>query len=301
MPFEPETDFYVPGIEGDSIFYFAAPFRVALAEISDQKFESAIPWLTKSEGTKIHIVVEKISRQPPPMKYIVISTPIRTGDGDYRKASELMDGFAGLLRTLFGNNLLRQFVREAAVDISSGDMKTVTRQVPVPSESEGPFATENICHHLEEVSDAVSTSRNSNGRRIALATQLIERAFSSPDSLTFFSYWVALEVAADTHRHQRIISLLATAYDESNSYIQNSLGFQHLWETRTAVVHHGEEYDVPADIERYIQCLFLDIARAKLGLSCRGYMAAMVAAGFDVNFLDRTKGQRTILTITPHN
>ena len=145
--------------------------------------------------------------------------------------------------------------------------------------------------------DAISAADVSKGGRITLATQLIEKAFSSQETFKFFSYWVALEVAAETHRHQGIISLLTNSYEQNNGYIQNTLGFQHLWETRTAVFHKGEHYEIPSNVERYIQCLFLDVIRAKLGLDCNRYMAAMVEAGFDVRQLDRTVAQRVILTV----
>ena len=54
---------------------------------------------------------------------------------------------------------------------------------------------------------------------------------------------------------------------------------------------------MPYDVERYIQCLFLDVVRAKLGLDSQGYMAAAVQAGFNVTRLDRAVAQANILTI----
>jgi hypothetical protein len=114
--------------------------------------------------------------------------------------------------------------------------------------------------------------------------------------LKFFSYWVALEVAADTHSTGRIITLLGRTYARPNTYIQNDLGFDHLRKTRVAVFHGGEHYEAPSDVERYVQCLFLDVLRAKLGLESKRYMAEMIEAGFDVNRLDRTIVQgRTLM------
>lgn len=297
MPFKPKPDFYVPGLEGDTIIYSGAPFRVTVAHISKQNYVSHIPWLVKSESDNNQLFVEKIGRVLPDLDYILVSTPIRTGDDTYKNASLLMDGFVGMLRLISGNNLLRQFVREAKVDVSSGNMKTLTKVIPVPSEIEGPFATKEIWDQLKEITEGISNIADSQRGRIILATQLIERAFSSQDTFKFFSYWVALEVAAETHQHQGIISLLAKAYGQNNGYIQKTLGFQQLWNTRTAVFHDGEHYEIPSNVERYVQCLFLDVIRAKLGLICKRNMAGMVETGFDVNQLDRTVAQSKILTV----
>lgn len=298
MPFTPKADFYIPGLDGDVVVYSGVPFRVVVAHISEQKYVSHIPWLIHSEAGKNQFLVERIDRVLPDTDYVLISTPIRgTGDNAYEHASFVMDGFVGMLRLAGGNNLLRELVREAAVEVSSGNMKTATKIVPVPTEIEGPFATAERWQQQKELIDAIADAEESERRRITLATQLVERAFSSQGALKFFSYWVALEVAADTHSSGKIISLLAEAYEQSRAYVQNDLGFQHLWETRTAVFHRGEYYEAPSDVERYIQCLFLDVVRAKLGLDCKGYMAGVVQAGFDVTRLDRTVAQAKILMV----
>lgn len=298
MPFTPKADFYVPGLDGDVVVYSGVPFRVVVAHISKQKYVSHFPWLIQSEAGHNQVSIEKISRVLPDAVYVLVSTPMCGTSGDaYKDASVLMDGFVGMLRLVGGNNLLRQFVREAVVDVFSGKMKTLTESVPVPTEIEGPFATAETWQQLKEVTDAIAAADDPEGRRLMLATQLVERAFSSQGALKFFSYWVALEAAADTHSSGKIISLLAEAYEQSRAYVQNDLGFQHLWETRTAVFHRGEYYEAPSDVERYIQCLFLDVVRAKLGLDCKGYMAGVVQAGFDVTRLDRTVAQAKILMV----
>ncbi len=298
MPLPPKDDFFIPGLDGDVVMFSGAPFRVAVAHVSGQEYKSHFPWLITSELGKPNIIVEEIKRVLPSANYVLISTPITdTSDQAIQNASALMDGFAGMLRLVGGNNLLRQLVREAAVDISSGNMKRTSAAVPVPHEIEGPFATSETWQQLEEVTDAIGTRDDAEGKRITFATQLVERAFSAQGPFKFFSYWVALEVAADAYGQQNFVNLLSNAYGRNNAYVQNDLGFQHVWETRTAVFHGGELYEMPYDVERYIQCLFLDVVRAKLGLDSQGYMAAAVQAGFDVTRLDRAVAQANILTI----
>ena len=298
-PIAKKDDFYIPGISGEVVTFSGAPFKVNLAHISKQTYDSSIVWLVKSEiGVKNDIVIEKLNRELPEANYILISTPIcSAADRAYEKASELMDGFVGILRLIGGSNLLRQLVREAEVDVSSSNMKTPSNLVPVPQEIDGPFATEENWMHFNELADEITSANEVVGNRITLSIQLIEKAFSSQGAIKFFNYWVAIEVAADTDSTGKIITLLANSYGKPNGYIQNDLGFQHLRETRTAVFHRGESYEIASGVERYLHCLFLDIVRSKLGLASRGCMAAMVEDGFDVKRLDRTVAQGVILTI----
>ncbi|MCH7936138.1 MAG: hypothetical protein IH994_03480 [Proteobacteria bacterium] len=298
MPFPPKDDFFIPGLDGEEVLFNGVPFKVGLAHISGQDYKSHFAWLINFESGKPEIHVEEIQRMLPEANYIIVTTPITdTSERAYDITSELMDGFVGMLRLVGGNNLLRQLIREAAVDITTRDMKTLTRPVPFPQEIEGPFVTKETWDQFKEVLDAISTKDDTEGKRLTLATKLIEKAFFAEVGFKFFNYWVALEVAADTQGHQSIISLLAKAYGKNNSYVQNYLGFQHLWETRTAMFHHGESYEMPYDVERYMQCIILDVMRSKLELAPNGYMAAAVGSGFDVTHLNRNVAQAKTATI----
>jgi hypothetical protein len=299
MPFQPKTDFYIPGLDGNVVVYANTVFKIVVAHIADQKYLSHIPWLVQSEADTNKIVVEKLERLLPATNYILVTTPIRgVGDQAYRDASEKMDSFVGILRLVGGNNLLRQLVREGKVDVASGNIATPTSLVPVPSAREGPFTTVETWEGLKEITNSVSgSSSNSKKGRIELSTQLIELAFLADARFKFFSYWVALEVAADTHSTGKIATLLTKAYGRSRGYILNDLGFEFLKATRTAVFHNGDHYEMPSDVERYVQLLFLDVVRAKLGLKCREYMAAEVKEGFDVKRLDRVVAQAKVPTI----
>ena len=188
-------------------------------------------------------------------------------------------------------------MREGIVDVTTGNITAPTNSVPLPIAFEGPFATVDTWQQLEEITNALPGISNSEKGRIVLSTQLVERAFLADTRYKFFSYWVALEVAADTHRTGKIATLLTKAYGRSRGYILTDLGFELLKATRTAVFHNGEHYEMPSDVERYVHLLFLDVVRAKLGLQCREYMGAAVKEGFNVKRLDRTLAQAEVPTI----
>lgn len=297
-PIQPKVDFYVPGLEGNIVKYAETEFRVVVAHIADQTYKTHVPWLTHSEAAKNEFIVEILDRRLPETDYVLISTPLHgTGDQADQFASLRMDGFVGMLRAVGGNNLLRQLVREGTIDLSTGDIKTRTTAAPIPHVSEGPFATIETWEQLRELTDAVAGGDDSQKGRIELSTQLVERAFLAQGGFKFFSYWIALEVAAATYKTGKIATLLSRAYERSHGYVLNDLGFQFLTDTRHAVFHSGEHYELPSDVERYVQCLFLDVVRAKLRLKCRGHMALALKEGFDVTRLDRTVARAEHLTI----
>ena len=154
MPFQPKADFYIPGLDGNVVVYADTVFKVGVAHIADQKYLSHIPWLVQSRADNNKVIVEKLERILPETDYVLVTTPIRgVGDQAYLDASVKMDGFVGILRLVGGNNLLRQLVREGTVDVSTGNIKTPTSIVPVPSASEGPFATFETWEQLKEITD----------------------------------------------------------------------------------------------------------------------------------------------------
>jgi len=194
-----------------------------------------------------------------------------------------------------GNNLLFQLVREGKADISNGILKSLTSTVPFPQIIDGPFATILTWKHFKEITDSLNVMECMQKKRIELAIQLTEKAFLSESRFKFFSYWVALEVAADTHITARIVKLLSKYYDKSGGYIKNELGFNYLIHTRNAIVHEGEVYEIPASVERYLQNLMLDVIRAELGLKCNEYMVNAIRNGFDVKMLDKTMNKSKIM------
>jgi hypothetical protein len=140
MPFAPDEDFLVPGLDGGEVVYSGVRFRVVAARISDQKYTSHVPWLIHADGGNHRVFVEVMDRVLPDADYILISTPMSAGAEDaYNEAALAVDGFAATLRLIGGNNLLREFVREAEVEVSSGEMKTPTKEVPVVGAMEGPL------------------------------------------------------------------------------------------------------------------------------------------------------------------
>lgn len=298
MPFKPKSDFYIPGLDGSIVKYAGAEYKILVTHLSKQEYISYIPWLVNVKNKYHEIVTEKLDRILPKTNYILITTPLlNEGIKSYTNASMRMDGFIGIFRAFGGNNLLRQLVRDGTIDINTGNTKSLSNIVPITNDCEGPFSTVDTWLDFIKITNSLSDTKNIESRRIELSTQLIERAFLAKEELKFFNYWIAIEVAANTHSTGKIITLLSDAYNEPRSFIQNNLGFDFLKTIRTTVFHNGKYYEIPPKIERYIQCLFLDIVQKKLGLDCQKYMENFIKSGFDINDLNKSKLEIDILNL----
>lgn len=80
MPIQPKEDFYLPGLEGNVVGYAETVFRVVVAHISEQKYQSHMPWLIRSEAQNNEFIVEKLDRQLPETNYVLVSTPLQGFD-----------------------------------------------------------------------------------------------------------------------------------------------------------------------------------------------------------------------------
>jgi hypothetical protein len=271
-------------------------FRVALVKISGQKYKSHHPWLISSDDGVVKVEVELLDRTLPTSLYVVVSTPVAPGAIDPDSMARRMDHFASLSRCVAGNNFLWTLAREAFVDVASGNMVTPSEIVKLPQPLDGPF----LKGYFEELTALLSALTNHPPvalKRVSLALELFERGFQERAGSKFFYYWVASEVLCDSHRSARILANLVAAYGTTRGYVQNDLGFDLIKAIRVDTLHRGNPHDLPQDVERYIQSMFMDLLRHELKLSCSRYMEKQIAAGFDVDRLNKDVGRHNVLLL----
>jgi hypothetical protein len=290
LPFEPKDGFSIPGFNGDVVCFGHTPFKVAVAHIAEKKYSTRVPWVVDQTAQEQTVAIENLNRLMPTAVYVVITTPLRgdieRADG-HLAASSSVDQLIGLMRSFSGNNLFRQRAYDCIVELD-GEYKetTSTSVVPLIHSFEGPYTSAEVWLAFDEITSALLTCDVHLRNRLMRVAQLIEHGASAPLGLKYFSYWIALEVAADTHSFGKIVTLLRDAYSvKDNASVQNVLGLTALKDMRTAVFHHGAPYDMNPAVERYFQQLLLDVIRAKLGLSCNRYMQQAIDEGFDLSFL----------------
>jgi len=273
------------------------PFRVAIAEIADQEYMSHHPWFTSSPTGDSRLLVERLQRKLPTSLYTLLSTPLAPGDRGWITATRDMDSFASLLRSSLGSNFVFKVAREAIVAIPSGDMAAPTPIIPMPQPPDGPFLERANFDSLREILEALPRAPTDVAARAVFALELLERAAQEASASKFFYYWVAVEVLCATYKTKKIITQLTKAYNASRSHVQNTLGFDAIYDMRTDLIHYGRAHDMPQDVERYVRALFMDLLRLHLGLPCAREMERHIASGFSVDRLKREVGRTKVLSI----
>ncbi len=176
-------------------------------------------------------------------------------------------------------------------------MITPTPIVKLPQPFDGPFLNNDNFGELQEILDALQDQSLQISNRICLALELFEHGAQETSNSKFFYYWSAIEVLCDTHRTARILGKLANAYAATRGHVQNELGFDLVKLMRTDLFHRGISHDVPQDVERYIQAMFIDLLRLELSLACRRQMEYQIREGFSIDRLRREIGQSNVVTI----
>jgi hypothetical protein len=287
----------VPRNDVQSFIHAGVPFRLAVARPQKHEYKTHVPWMLTDDNGTNHVVVERFQRTLPQSFFAVITTPLRGGVGDWERAARSMDQFAALVRAHIGANFLFQQAQQAVVELATAKMTTPSEIVQLPQPFNGPFYKRAGFDALEQCLAAIAAQPKEASDRISLALELFERGFQATGGLKFFHYWVAIEVLCDTHRTARILAKLSHAYGAERGYVQNVLGFDSLKALRTELFHAGKPHDMPSDVERYVQAIFIDLLRNELNLACLRLAEGELKQGFDLNRLKIEVGRNRVETI----
>ncbi|OGA49710.1 MAG: hypothetical protein A3F74_19225 [Betaproteobacteria bacterium RIFCSPLOWO2_12_FULL_62_58] len=272
------------------------PVRLVIAQISDQIYISNHPAWTSTADGNTALIGEAIQRKLPDSLYVLLSTPLAPIQ-DWNTAARNMDKLASVLRYAFGMNFVFHIAREAIVDIPGGNMTTPSRLIPAPQPSDGPSLGREHRELLQELLAALAGKSGELADRVLFSLELFERAAQQLSGAKFFYYWIGIEVLCGSYGMQSILSRLEKAYGTKRAYVQNDLGFTQVWRMRTELFHHGQQHDMPQDVERYVQAMFMDLVRFHLDLPCRRHMEMSIRQGFQIERLKREVGTTNVLSI----
>jgi len=214
----------------------------------------------------------------PEGPYVFLATPFRTGDqpGDEVSAKHRLDVVGGVIAAHFGVNLMREMIYQGEVEAEGGRFSFSSPVVRVPQATEGPFLHVQNWNDAMEIVDCIARTEKQRADRLRLAIEFLHRALR--DSEPFFFYWTALEVLCNG-KAQRIRSRIQGCYRlASVGDVDRQTGFATIARWRHEFFHKGRRVTLSADVERYIQLLFLDLLRQELQLPLRGFLAAIQAA-----------------------
>lgn len=247
------------------------PVRFTLATIKDFKFPTFEFSFHADDSGQPIISLDGKDRSIPSGMYAVLSTPYRgqqIPDAEHT-AKQRLSRASALIGAHFGYNLIRHCVFDGEVLSEPGQYSVPSDVFRVPQPSEGPFFYDGASAALREVASRIRSATPDVRQRIELSLEFFDRSFRDQDQ--FFNAWIALEVLCNG-KSQRIRSRIQGCYQlKSVKVVDDELGFRQLSRWRHDYFHKGLRPQMNADVERYLQLLYLDLLRYELRLDPRKY------------------------------
>ena len=297
LPHLTESMLKWPGVSAGVSLKLGAPTAMAWGTVSGFNLQlKNIDIYSKTTG-QVVLDLHLAEKVLPDAIYAFVATPFRTDGaaGDEATAKERLNLLAAIVCTHAGQNIMRGCVFEGELAAAGGTITSSSAPSKMPQLSEGPFLAAQNGADIFEVAACVSDTAEPLRGRLQLALRLVESAMRRDQG--FLEYWTALEVVCDG-KSGRILDRFRSIYgllSHKEAAELSGLGVLTKW--RGAFVHRGREPHLTADIERYLQLIFLDLLRFELGLESRLHAGSMQQAkGYDLSSLglrdNRTEEQK---------
>ena len=209
--------------------------------------------------------------------YVVICAPrIHKPEGERsdEAAQNSIALAAGMVVALVGRASFLTYLGDYIVDADTMQQSYYAPIVRSPQLEDGASLSDGAI--VSEILPAMGALPEEKRNEIAYCWSIFGRAVKERDeTFRFTLYWIALEVAADT-KGDGLAAKLGNAYGKSKKFAYDELGFRPIYNMRHDVVHKGARVSLRADMERIMQCCFLELLRARLGLPCKKIVAGLV-------------------------
>lgn len=251
--------------------------------ITGMKIPVATMEMYSLESGQLKMSIKSDQKELPDTTYIFLGVPycVDGTPGDESAAKARLDINAGLICLHIGLNFLRDIVFDGELK-TDGTISHASDSWKMPQKCEGPFLAPQNAENIDEIFRHISQLHESKRGRVNLAIRLMNTAMR--EKFGFFEYWTALEVITNG-KSGRIKARLGKIYGIKNHKEASDLaGFTTLEQWRHNYIHRGISPIVNADVERYLQLLFLDLLRQEIDLPHKGHIAGMqAAAGYDLS------------------
>ena len=283
--FQSTVESFLPDLEQDQRFLaLGRPILFACGRVQDLKVPTTQFDMFALPTGELMVKLKADQKELPDTNYIFLATPFRV-DGEpgiEHETRRLLDVAVPLLAVHTGLNFLRHCVFEGEVRAHDGSFTVPGKPWKMPKPSEGPFLARQNGSDIAEITDRVSNLRQPKRRRCDLALELLDTAMRKDNG--FFEYWTALEVICDG-KTNKIKTRLKELYALKNHQeAADQTGLTTLARWRDDYVHKGIRPPLTADLERYLQLLFLDLLRQEIDLPLRSHIATIQrATGYDLS------------------
>lgn len=246
------------------------PIKISWVRLKNFNSFKIDHYYSVDENGDLGILTEEVDLDLPSANYAVFASPLVIDGGEEIERDKIRSAFdkaAALIRSYAGKNILYSIATEGGYSANTGVQVVADMTIErIPSILDGPVKESFIWPQIKEVLDTLGGTDEDNKNRLSLALEILHRAISEP-KLSLFHYWTAIELVCDADSGPKIRSKISKCYNFSNQHdVDKKLGFTTLYKWRGDLVHKGLHKEIPVDIERYFQTLFLDLIRYELGL-----------------------------------
>lgn len=278
--FLPELD------DGQQFLDLGERLLFGFSTVKDMKVPVSSFQMFAQESGETMINVKMDQKELPHADYTLLAVPFKVDgrNGNEAHARRILDVASGLICLHSGLNFMRHCVFEGEVSGRDGSLSVPGEPWKMPQAPEGPFLAPQNGLDITEISTSMGGLSEPKRSRIDLALYLMDSAMRKNNG--FFEYWTALEVVCDgkTNRIKDRIGRIYGIKSHKEAGERSGLNIIAAW--RGDYVHKGKQPSLTADIERYLQLLFLDLLRHELGMPTRGHSAAMQQApGYNLSSL----------------
>lgn len=209
----------------------------------------------------------------PPGTYVVMMVPVRAryrevDDQTEREAIAKLDMAAGLVAAFASPNAIFQQAFEFLSEAGGPGTRVMTPPVRRP-ESVVALDDDSF-RRMAEVLNAVTNGARALPARAATSLRWYGQAQSErsrPEA--FVKFWVALEALAFNGNGSPVplINLLAAHYEQDARWVRETFAVNQLAQLRNDIVHSGQRPMLHGNLLRFVDALYVDALRARLGLT----------------------------------
>jgi Apea-like HEPN len=208
-----------------------------------------------------------------PGNYVVLSVPVHA---HYRAVTEEMeraaiarlDAAAGILAVAISPNAVYQEAFEFITEASGVGAFVVSPAIRRPLEEHAEL-NEAAMLATRDVLRAIGAARERIQARALASLRWYSQAHADRNRLdAFVKFWIALEAISfgGNGSPRPLIDVLATHYRRDVAWVRDTFEINQLAQLRNDIVHVGERPMIHGHLVRFVDALYVDALRAKLGL-----------------------------------
>lgn len=252
--------------------HYHTPIKIKYGYIGDVDWPSWKQRIVAGDDGCPEILIDQSIDKFPGSTCIFISLPFIT-DGktaDSERVTNALSVVHSLFVSHIGKNALRDIIFDGSISALDGTFSPLGTVTNIPHPSEGPNIEDLLWVSIREIVEVLDKCDDSDRERYELAIEIFERGISeySKDtrkSEAFLFYWIAMEIVCGGSG--RVESTLRIAYQyQDRKEVQLALGTKAIRNWRNDMVHDGRRPPTNNYVDRYMQLLFTDVLRSKLGL-----------------------------------